>query len=314
MINKLLKKKSLIGKGATSTVYKVLNCFTQKGYLCLKELSNELFTEDTGKKPTKKDDYSDEFRSDEDEDDFEEEEEENEIILDMDKIRQLCNEYELLFKLEHPNIVKVYGFYLGDRKHNPAILLEYCKYNLEDAIKKKVTNADLVSFIFEICAAMKYVHKYKIIHRDLKMKNILITSKKHVKICDFGISRSMELTTYTSRTIGIGTLPFMAPELFNQKGKYNEKVDVYAFGVVMYFILTKGEMPDFTGIGEYGNLRLPKSINKLSQSIIKKCWSKSPSERPSFKEIKNQIIENEFSLINGIEDEVQSILDHLGLK
>lgn len=60
---------------------------------------------------------------------------------------------------------------------------------------------------------MKYVHAKKIIHRDLKMNNILINSKKHVNICDFGISKVMDETTMTSMTHGIGTIMFMAPEI-----------------------------------------------------------------------------------------------------
>lgn len=314
MIEEMLKKKSTLGKGATSTVIKVLNNFTNKGFLCLKILNSELFRKSTNQKAIKNEDDLDDFGVDDDDDNFGEEEKEEEIEIDVDIIKQLYNEYELLLSFDHPNIVKVYGFYFGDKTHNPAILLEYCKYNLEETMKKKITDADIIGFIFEICSAMKYVHKKKIIHRDLKMKNILINSNKHVKICDFGIAKVTDLTTYTSLTKGIGTLAFMAPELFNQNEQYNEKVDVYAFGVVMYFMLTRGMHPNFTGIGEYQKLELPNSINQLSQSIIKKCWSKSPNERPSFKEIKKQIIESEFKLIDGVDAEIPNILNHLGLK
>lgn len=159
---------------------------------------------------------------------------------------------------------------------------------------------------------MKYLHKRKIIHRDLKTKNILITNNKHVKICDFGISTVVDVTTYTSMTHGIGTTAYMAPELFDQDSKYNEKVDVYAFGVVLYFVLSKGIMPKFNGIGGYTKLKIPDSINSFSQSIIKKCWSINPDERPSFKEIMNLIVENEFKLIDKID--VKKVLDNLGLK
>lgn len=59
-----------------------------------------------------------------------------EAEIDIEKVRQLFNESELLNQLNHPNIVKIYGFYFGDKTHSVAILLEYCKYNLETAIKK----------------------------------------------------------------------------------------------------------------------------------------------------------------------------------
>lgn len=146
------------------------------------------------------------------------------------------------------------------------------------------------------------------------MKNILVNGKKHVKNCGFGIAKVTDLTTYTSLSHGVGTLPFMAPELVNQDEDYNEKVDVYAFGVVVHFILTRGQMPPFKGTGKYIELKLPDSINSLPQSTIKSCWSLPPDSRPSFKEIKKQTIENEFKLIDGIENDIQNILNHLGLK
>lgn len=123
----------------------------------------------------------------------------------------------------------------------------------------------------------------------------------------------MDLTTYTSNTHGVGTLAFMAPEIFHEDLKYNEKVDVYAFGVILYFILTKGCLPKFTGTGKYELLSLPSEINKLSQSIIKSCWFSSIEKRPSFSELLELIVENNFMLIDGIEEEIQKLKNHLGL-
>lgn len=309
LIDELLSKKVFLGKGATSTVYKVNNCFTHKGNLCLKILNNDLLSLDESKIIKSKN------KSIWDEEEEEEESnnnDEDELPIDFEKVKSLYFEYELLSNLNHPNIVKVFGFYFGDENHNPAILLEYCKFNLEKVIKE-LDDVYLVGIVYEICSAMKYVHDNKIIHRDLKMKNILITFKKHAKICDFGISKQMDLTTYTSNTHGVGTLAFMAPEIFHEDLKYNEKVDVYAFGVILYFILTKGCLPKFTGTGKYELLSLPSEINKLSQSIIKSCWSSSIEKRPSFSELLELIVENNFMLIDGIEEEIQKLKNHLGL-
>lgn len=95
---------------------------------------------------------------------------------------------------------------------------------------------------------MKYIHNKNIIHRDRKMRNILINTQKQVKICDFGISKYIDLIALTSNTHDIVTLAFIAPEMFKENEKYNEKVDVYAFGVEMYYILTKVSIPKFTGL------------------------------------------------------------------
>ena len=307
LIVQLLSTKKKIGNGATSTTYRVKNCFTNKGSLCLKILNGEYFmivNEQNTNKPKSKSELTEEEE--------EVNEEEENPIFDEEMAQQLYKEYELLHLLSHPNIIKAYGFYFGDKKHSPAILLEYCACNLHDAITK-LDSVYRVGVIYEICSAMKYLHENNVIHRDLKMANILINIEKHVKICDFGISKVINLTTLTSLTHNVGTIAFMAPELFNQDQKYDEKVDVYSFGVVMYFTIT-GEMPPFLGTGRYLKVKLSDSINKLSQSIIKKCWSKIPQERPSFNDILKKITDHNFMLIDGIEKEIPKLMGHLGLK
>ena len=298
-IIELLTKKSKIGEGATSIVYKVKNLFTKKGFLCVKVLKSEVFKKNGS---TEKNEKKKKTIWDDDDDDLNEEEEEK-IEINMEIIKQLFQEYEMLTNLNHPNIIQVYGFYFGEKTHNPSILLEYCSCNLEKAISE-LEDIELVGIIYEICSAMKYVHENKIIHRDLKMKNILVNKDKHIRICDFGISKSIDITTLTSMTHGIGTFAFMAPEIINPKAKYDEKVDIYSFGVILYFILTKGELPTFTGIGEYVKLDLPNKINQLSQSIIKKCWATLPNERPSFTDILQTMKNNNYLLIDGIEKKI----------
>lgn len=193
---------------------------------------------------------------------------------------------------------------------NPAILLEYCKCNLEKAIQY-LDDIDLVGIIYEICNAMMYIHKMKIIHRDLKTTNILIDKNKHVKICDFGISKMMNGTSTTSFTHGVGTFLYMAPELFQPDSICDKKIDVYAFGVVVYFILTKGKYPNNCGTGNLDKAKIPKYINKVSMSLIKNCWYHSPEKRPSFRQIIKFIIKNNFLLINGIEDKIPALKEYL---
>ena len=214
-------------------------------------------------------------------------------------------EFELLNQLDHPNVIKTFGFCYGDSTHPPSILLEFCPCNLSYFIKKKrINDVDLVRIIFEICNAMKYIHKIGIIHRDLKPENILLDSNKRVKLSDFGISKliSPEFQTGTSYTSGVGTLPYMAPELLKNNGKYNEKVDVYAFGVVLYFVLNDGKLPNINiidvGTGQKANI--PKSVNEVSKNLIYKCWSFKADDRPSFAQITDYIVKNKYQLLDGV--------------
>ncbi|KAK8839670.1 hypothetical protein M9Y10_032043 [Tritrichomonas musculus] len=308
LIELLESKSKKIDEGATSIVYKVENIFTHKGFLALKVLKDVIFKQ--GNRPKSKGTKSKSIWDEEE--DLSQNEEEEDIKINFEEVKKLYAENELLNYLNHPNIIKTYGFYNGDRTRNPSILLEYCRFNLEEIIKE-LHDFELVGIIYEICSAMKYVHDNKIIHRDLKMSNILINLKKHVKICDFGIAKAIDLTTYTSMTHGIGTLRFIAPELLIENYKYNEKVDVYSFGVIMYFIVTKGEMPPLKLSG-YESVKLPETINSLSQEIIKSCWSKEPDNRPSFDEILQTIIKNNFMVIDGIQSKIPQIKEHLGIE
>lgn len=312
---KLMSNKGKIGTGATATVYKVKNIFTNKGFLCLKILNSAIFKKEEQPHETKKVKDKKSFWNDDedDNDDDIKDDEDEELSVDFELIRQLCMECEILNNFNHPNIVKVYGFYNGDKNHCPAILLEYCKSNLEKVINL-LDNADIVAIIYEICLAMKYVHSKKIIHRDLKMRNILIDSNKHVKICDFGIAKAIDMTILTSMTHNVGTFAFMAPEVFACGEKYTEKVDEYAFGVILYFCVTNGKYPKYSGPGNYDKLDLPRSINKVSANIIKTCWSYSPEKRPSFAQILKYIVDNKFMLFDGIENEIPKIKQQLGLK
>lgn len=229
-------------------------------------------------------------------------------------MKKFFYEYELLNQLDHPNVVKTFGFCYGNRKQPPSILLEYCPFNLRDFIlKRKLKDVDIVRIIVEICNAMKYVHQLGIIHRDLKPENILLSTTRKVKLSDFGISRLVTPETQTeSYTQGIGTLQFMAPELLSKRAKYNEKVDVYAFGVVVYFILTGGELPNISiiDVGNGKKAKIPRTVNKFSQKLIYSCWSQNPNDRPSFAEIGDLIAKNGYALIDDIdEDEIISILE-----
>lgn len=82
----------------------------------------------------------------------------------------------------------------------------------------------------------------------------------------------------------------------------------------MYFILTKGKYPEMNGLGNLVNSAIPNEINELSRSIIQSCWSLSPQERPSFKDIIDIIVNNNFMLINGIDDRITELKNFLDLE
>ena len=162
------------------------------------------------------------------------------------------------------------------------------------------SNVDIAFSIYQIVEGMKYIHSLKIIHRDLKPSNILVTDDGTIKICDFSISKLMTPDEQrTSMTGNIGTLFFMAPEMLNGQ-IYDEKVDVFSFGILMFFLLSNGEMPNTT-IGQCAQGKkapIPSSFNSLSREIIDSCWNFDPKGRPSFDDICFEIEKNNYQVID----------------
>ncbi|KAK8842381.1 hypothetical protein M9Y10_025963 [Tritrichomonas musculus] len=102
------------------------------------------------------------------------------------------------------------------------------------------------------------------------MANILIILKKQ-----------LDLSTFTSMTHEVGTIAYMAPEFFNYESQYKEKVNLYSFGVEMYFIVTKGQMPKYNPTECFETATLPKT-NCLDQ-LSKDACQKRPSTYISLK-------------------------------
>lgn len=267
-----------IGKGATSEVFEVF----RKEKLALKVIDLESFKVDKKISEKNSDDYSDE-----------------ESDYDFSKLGRFVRECEVLNNLDHPNIIKTYGFCFGDSTHEPAILLEYCYSNLKKKVKR-LSDKERISAIINLSSAMKKVHSVGIIHRDLKLENILLDSNNNVKLSDFGLCTFIKNDEDTiSRTQMAGTLKFMAPELIQGRKNYDEKVDVYAFGVVVFMILSKGEYPEIS-ISDVANGKqasIPSNISVFSSQLIRDCWSYNSCDRPSFDEICNRLYKNEKKLI-----------------
>ncbi|KAK7287103.1 hypothetical protein RIF29_00148 [Crotalaria pallida] len=167
-----------------------------------------------------------------------------------------------------------------------------------------------INFALDIARAMDWLHANGIIHRDLKPDNLLLTAnQKSVKLADFGLAREESVTEMM--TAETGTYRWMAPELYStvtlrqgEKKHYNNKVDVYSFGIVLWELLTN-RMP-FEGMS---NLQaayaaafkqerpsIPDDISPDLAFIIQSCWVEEPNMRPSFSQIIRMLNEFLFTL------------------
>ncbi len=90
----------------------------------------------------------------------------------------------------------------------------------------------------QLCEGMSAIHAKNIIHRDIKPENVLFSAEGHIKIADFGISFTSDLTRITSNGALVGTINYMAPE-YVKRGIFDTKSDIFSLGVLFYEIITK---------------------------------------------------------------------------
>lgn len=142
------------------------------------------------------------------------------------------------------NIVSIEDCYVeevqGKISWNIYIRMEFLQ-NLAQYIREnRLDEADVIRIGIDICNALEQCEKIKIVHRDIKVDNIFVSSLGCFKLGDFGIARKLEKSVdcYSSK----GTFSYMAPEVFHGE-RYGAQADIYSLGLVMYKILNKGRDP-----------------------------------------------------------------------
>ena len=170
-------------------------------------------------------------------------------IIYQDDDHKFLKEIEILIKLEHPHIIKIYEYYTDDI--NYYLITDYISngelYNY--VYKAKSFNERQTQYIMkQVLCAVNYLHLNNIAHRDIKLENILveqeITSNDeqllNVKLIDFGTSNYVKTENTNYFTVKVGSPFYMAPEVLNKK--YNNKCDIWSCGVIM-FMLLRGHPP-----------------------------------------------------------------------
>lgn len=160
----------------------------------------------------------------------------------------LINEFEILKRLDHPNIIKLYDIY--EDNDYLYVVTELCEGGdlLQFANRNTLTSTVTREIVTQILSAVSYMHKMNILHRDLKLENIVIVKKMQsnnfdkveIKIIDFGISVDLAKHKYDPNEDLLGTLIYMAPESFN--GKLSLTWDMWSCGMIFYMMTTK-KMP-----------------------------------------------------------------------
>ena len=176
-----------------------------------------------------------------------------EFANDAERLARFQREAKLLASLNHPNIAAIHGLLEAESGDSPALILEYVEGpTLQDRIRQGPIPLDeALPIARQIAEALEAAHEQGIIHRDLKPANVKVKDDGTVKVLDFGLAKALEpelsdteaanspTMTAAATKMGVimGTAAYMSPE--QAKGRQVDKrADIWAFGVVLYEMLT----------------------------------------------------------------------------
>lgn len=188
-----------IGKGSTATVYLAEHAESRKSY-AVKAISKEIIeSQESG-------------------------------------VKNLKNEIRILREIEHENIVKLY--FVHENSNFVYLVMEYLPAgNLYKRLKteKKLDEGTCARFIMKLLETLDYLHSMDIVHRDLKLENIIMVgdSNHHFKIIDFGLAYLSSAT----QSLKCGSPGYVAPEILYSI-RYDSKIDIFSTGVILYILLT----------------------------------------------------------------------------
>jgi len=170
-------------------------------------------------------------------------------------MEQVVTEMEALFRLDHPNVVKLHEFF--EQKNNVLVVVEFCSEgDFAKLHKERVPMENVRPFFRDVALGLAYCHDLQIVHRDLKFENCLLTqgqTRKIAKIIDFGLSAikrhedlgaespaspSVKKSDECWLSEALGTRWFAAPEVIDRSIKYGVKCDMWSFGVMIYIMFT----------------------------------------------------------------------------
>ena len=215
--------------------------------------------------------------------------------------QKLLSEIRIHRSLNHPHVVKFEHVF--EDNENVYILLEMCTNQTLNELKKRrkrLLEFEAQYYMFQMVDALRYLHRNRVIHRDLKLGNLFLSDKLEIKLGDFGLAARLEFDNEKRHTV-CGTPNYLAPEVLNNRTGHSYEVDVWSLGVVLYALVV-GKPPFETSEVKATYQKIKKGIYKFPEtiklsenvkSLITKIFQLDPSKRPTL----DQIMEDPF--LNG---------------
>lgn len=208
-------------------------------------------------------------------------------------------EMELMARVDHPNVVRVYD--IGTLAPNEAGLAP-----LRYAILEHIDGSDLEDYVYkhgivpvslaaewgrQLAAGLGAAHAHNLVHRDFKPSNVLITSDRRAKVSDFGLARHFASIS-TPRPGLVGSVEFMSPEQVADASTVGPSADIYALGATLFWCLT-GQLPYQKAVSTKEALNqirtaAPRRLRQINtelppelDDLLARMMARNPSERPT---------------------------------
>ncbi|KAI9286216.1 kinase-like domain-containing protein [Umbelopsis sp. AD052] len=207
-----------------------------------------------------------------------------------DDVTDIQNEITLLSDLtrsESVNITPYHGCFLNKTKL--WIIMDFAGGGSVRNLMKagKIEEKYIAVIAREVLMALKFLHKHKIIHRDIKAANILMTDEGNIQLCDFGVAGQTSMNCL-KRNSFVGTPYWMAPEVIREGALYDFKADIWSFGITIYEIAT-GNPPLANQDPMRAIIMIPRSkppqlegqFSAAIKEFVEQCVNEEPDERPS---------------------------------
>uniref|UniRef100_A0A8C5CYS1 Serine/threonine-protein kinase PLK4 n=1 Tax=Gadus morhua TaxID=8049 RepID=A0A8C5CYS1_GADMO len=202
-------------------------------------------------------------------------------------VQRVTNEVEIHCRLKHPSILELYNYF--EDSNYVYLVLEMCHNgemgrHLKDR-KAPFSEEEARHFMHQIVKGMLYLHTHGIMHRDLTMSNLLLTSSMNIKIADFGLATQLKLPTEKHFTM-CGTPNYISPEVATRSA-HGLECDVWSLGCMFYAFLT-GRPPFDTDTVKHtlskvvlGEYHMPGHMTPEAQDLIRQMLQRDPAQRPS---------------------------------
>ncbi|XP_067255314.1 hormonally up-regulated neu tumor-associated kinase homolog A [Chanodichthys erythropterus] len=209
--------------------------------------------------------------------------------------KNLRREGQIQQMIRHPNITQLLD--ILETENSYYLVMELCPGgNLMNYIyeKKRLDEREAQKYVRQLVMAVEHLHRAGVVHRDLKIENLLLDEQDNIKLIDFGLSNCAGILGYSDPfSTQCGSPAYAAPELLSRR-KYGPKVDVWSIGVNMYAMLT-GTLPFTVEPFSLKALHqrmvdkdmnpLPPSISSAAVSLLKRLLEPDPEKRPNIHQV-----------------------------